>query len=57
VGCLGLVVGVILPLATIRPQATATIVAGVSAVVGFLLAWIRRHWREAEASAGRGVPL
>jgi hypothetical protein len=56
IGCLGLVVGVILPLATIRPGSTPTIVAGVTAMVGFLLAWIRRHWREAEASAGRGVP-
>jgi hypothetical protein len=57
IGCLGLVVGVVLPVATIRPGSTPTVVAGLVAVVGFVLAWIRRHWREAEASAGRGVPL
>ena len=57
IGCVGLFVGVVLPLILIRPEYPATIAAGVLAALGFLLAWIRRVRRETEASAGRGVPL
>ena len=34
IGCLGLVVGVILPLATIRPSVAATVVVGIAAIGG-----------------------
>jgi hypothetical protein len=57
VGCIGLFVGVVLPLAFVRWNYLPAVVAGLAAVSGFVLAWIRRHLREAEATAGRGVPL
>jgi hypothetical protein len=57
IGCIGLAVGVVLPLAFVQWSHPPTIVAGAAAIVGFVLAWIRRHLRETEASAGRGVPL
>jgi hypothetical protein len=57
IGCAGLFFGVVLPLALIRPETPATVVAGLAAVAGFVVAWIRRLRRETEASAGRGVPL
>lgn len=57
VGGAGLMFGVLWPLITIQPSEPETIAAAGLAIGGFLLAWIRRVRREAEASAGRGVPL
>jgi hypothetical protein len=57
IGCIGLIVGVVLPLAFVRWSYPPTIVAGVAAIAGFVIAWVRRHLRETEATAGRGVPL
>jgi hypothetical protein len=57
IGCIGLFIGVLLPLITVRWDDLTTAVAAIAAVAGFVLAWLRRHRREAEATAGRGVPL
>jgi hypothetical protein len=57
IGCIGLFIGVLLPLLTVRWDHAGTVGAALAAIGGFVLAWIRRHRREAEASAGRGVPL
>jgi hypothetical protein len=57
IGCIGLAVGVVLPLVFVQWGHPPTVVAGVAAVCGFVLAWVRRHLRESEATAGRGVPL
>ena len=57
VGCAGMFFGVLLPLVVVRPGEPATVAAGILAVVGFVVAWARRVRREAEAAAGRGVPL
>jgi hypothetical protein len=57
VGCAGMLIGVVLPLALVQWDDPTTVVAGVVAIAGFVLAWVRRHLREVEASAGRGVPL
>jgi hypothetical protein len=57
VGCIGLVVGVVLPLVFVRWGHPPTIVAALLAITAFVLAWVRRHLRETEATAGRGVPL
>ena len=57
VGCAGLLFGFVVPLVTVQWDQVETIVAAVSVIAGFVLAWIRRVRRETEASAGRGVPL
>jgi hypothetical protein len=57
IGCVGMFFGVLAPLIVVRPDEPITVVAGVLAAVGFVLAWVRRVRRTSEAAAGRGVPL
>lgn len=57
IGCAGMFFGIVCPLLVVRPDDPATVVAGVTAAVGFVLAWVRRVRRTDEAAAGRGVPL
>jgi len=56
-GCAGMLFGIVFPLVTIRPEHPATVIAGLAACVGFVVAWLRRIRREGEVSAGKGVPL
>lgn len=57
IGCAGIAFGVLAPLVVVRPEHPLTVVAGVVAVVGFVVSWVRRVRRTGEAAAGKGVPL
>jgi hypothetical protein len=57
IGCAGLFFGVVAPLVVVNLDEPVTVAAGVLAVLGFVLAWVRRVRRTGEAAAGRGVPL